>query len=163
MNTLKYLLILFLLSLSIGCTEETKTTSEQSISQSYLEEKGYRISSKEGQVESYELTEQKLSALPYMMYWGLQRVNPSDYIGKTIHIQKFTVTNHPLSKGKVDVFVYLADSQPIGGTSFPNGDTTDGGYWSIDGKNLEDIQGMSYQEWRKSWTEKYKSTSPDEA
>lgn len=90
-------------------------------------------------------------------------MNPSDYIGKTIHIQKFTVTNHPLSKGKVDVFVYLADGQPIGGTSFPYGDTTDGGYWSIDGKSLEDIQGMSYQEWRKSWTEKYKSTSPDEA
>jgi len=161
-NSLKYLFILLLLSFSIGCTQQPKTPAEQAVSQSYLEKKGYQINSKEGQVDSYELTEQKLSVLPYMMYWGLQPVDPSDYIGKTIHIQKFSVTNHPLSKEKVDVYVYLADGQPLGGTSYPNGYSTDGGYWSIDGKKLEDVQGISFQDWRKSWNKKYKITSPDE-
>jgi len=156
---LKYLFILVLLTFSIGCTEQSNIPTEQATSQSYLETKGYHIISKEGQVKSYELTKQKLMDLPYMMCWGLQSVDPSVYIGKTIHIQKFIVTNHPLSKEKVEVYVYLVDSQPIGGTSFPNGDTTDGGYWSIDGKTLEEVQGKSYQDWRESWAEKYKTSS----
>ncbi|WP_054025811.1 DUF4830 domain-containing protein [Bacillus sp. FJAT-28004] len=156
---MKYLFILALLSFSIGCSEQSHAPTEQAVSQSYLEKKGYQVVEKGGQVSSYELTEKKLSVLPYMMYWGLQSVDPSDYVGKTIHIQKFIVTNHPLLEENVDVYVYLADGQPIGGTSFPNGDISDGGYWSIDGKTLEEVQGKSFQDWREVWAKKYTPTS----
>lgn len=117
-------------------------------SQSYLENKGYQIVSYEGRAESYELTKQKIISLPYMIYWGLQPVDPSKYFGKTINVEKFIVKNHPLTQGEVD-------GQPIGGTSYPHGDTSDGGYWSVDGKTLEELQSKPFQDWREEWVKKY--------
>lgn len=90
-----------------------------------------------------------------MMYWGLQLVDPSKYFGKTINVEKFIVKNHPLAKGKVDIYVYEVDGQPIGGTSHPHCDTSVGGYWSLDGKSLEELQPKSYQDWRTEWVDKY--------
>ncbi|OBZ15531.1 hypothetical protein A7975_31390 [Bacillus sp. FJAT-26390] len=148
-----------MLSFSTGCTSEKNATLERSEPQSYLEQKGYYIVSNEGIVYSYELTKQKIIELPYMIYWGLQSADPSDYFGKTIQVQKFIVTNHPLSKEKVDVYVYVADHKPIGGTSHPHGDASDGGYWSIDGKTLEELQDQPFQEWREHWVEKYTNTT----
>ncbi|WP_028609696.1 hypothetical protein [Paenibacillus harenae] len=124
-------------------------------SRSYLENKGYQIVSYDGRAESYELTKQKIISLPYMMYWGLQLVDPSKYFGKTINVEKFIVKNHPLAKGKVDIYLYEVDGQPIGGTSYPHGDTSDGGYWSIDGKTIEELQPKSYQDWSMEWVNKY--------
>ncbi len=71
MNDLKYLFPILLLVFLIGCNERNELPKEQSVSQSYVEGKGYQIVSYEGRVESYELTKQKIVALPYMMYWGL--------------------------------------------------------------------------------------------
>jgi hypothetical protein len=158
-NALKYLLIILMLVFSTGCNDGKDASIEHSESQSYLEQKGYRIVSEEGIAQSYVLSKQKIIELPYMIYWGLQSANPSDFFGKTIQVQKFIVTNHPLNKKNVDVYVYLADGQPIGGTSHPNGDTSDGGYWSIDGKTLEELQDKPFQEWRENWVEKYSDIS----
>ncbi len=155
MNDLKYLFPILLLVFLIGCNERNELPKEQSVSQSYVESKGYQIVSYEGRVESYELTKQKIVSLPYMMYWGLQLVDPSKYFDKTINVEKFIVKNHPLSKGKVDVYVYEVDGQPIGGTSYPNGDRSYGGYWSLDGKTLEELQPKSFQDWRLERVNKY--------
>lgn len=124
-------------------------------SRSYLVNKDYQIVSYEGRAESYELTKQKIISLPYMIYWGLQPVDPSRYVGKTINVEKFIVKNHPLTQGKVDTYVYEVDGQPIGGTSYPHGDTSDGGYWSIDGKTLEELQSKPFQDWSEEWVKKY--------
>jgi hypothetical protein len=152
---LKYWFPILLLVFLMGYNERNKLPKEHSVSQSYLESKGYQIVSYEGRTESYELTKQKIVALPYMMYWGLQLVDPSKYFAKTIHVEKFIVTNHPLSKRKVDVYVYEVDGQPIGGTSYPHGDTSVGGYWSLEGKTLEELQPKSFQDWRMEWVNKY--------
>ncbi|MFD1179458.1 hypothetical protein ACFQ3W_24620 [Paenibacillus puldeungensis] len=121
----------------------------------YLENKGFQVVSYEGLAESYELTKQKIVTLPYMIYWGLQLGDPSQYFGKTVNVEKFIVKNHPLSQGKVDVYVYEVNGLPIGGTSYPHGDTSDGGYWSLEGKTLEELQTKSFQDWQKNWINKY--------
>lgn len=144
-----------LVLLLIACSGSNELPIERSAATAYIEEKGYRVISYEGQSANYELTKEKLTQLPYMMYWGLQSVDPADYIGKIINVEKFIVTNHPLSKGKVEVYVYEAQGMPIGGTSVPHGDTSDGGYWSLEGKTLEELQPKSFQAWREEWVNKF--------
>ncbi|MDQ0061454.1 hypothetical protein [Paenibacillus harenae] len=141
--------------LLVACSGRNELPIERSTAIAYIEEKGYKVISYEGQSSSYELTKEKLIRLPYMMYWGLMPFDPADYIGKTVNIEKFIVTNHPLAKGKVDVYVYEVNSVPIGGTSFPHGDKSDGGYWSLEGKTLEELQPKSFQDWREEWVNKY--------
>ncbi|MGO4542258.1 hypothetical protein [Paenibacillus sp. 2TAB19] len=152
---MKVLISIIVLVLLIGCSGGNELPFERSAITDYIEEKGYTIISYEGPSSSYELTKEKLTQLPYMMYWGLQSVDPADYIGKTINSEKFIVTKHPLANGKVDVYVYEVDGKPFGGTSYPHGDTADGGYWSLEGKTLEELQPKSFQEWRESWVVKY--------
>lgn len=152
---MKYLIPILLFVLLIGCTKNNEIPKEQSVSKSYLENKGFQVISYEGRAESYELTKQKIVTLPYMIYWELQPVDPSMYFGKTINVEKFIVKNHPLSQGEVDVYVYEVNGQPIGGTSYPHGDTSVGGYWSLEGKTLEELQPKSFQDWQKDWINKY--------
>lgn len=152
---MKYLIPILLFVLLIGCTKNNEIPKEQFVSKNYLENKGFQVISYEGRAESYELTKQKIVTLPYMIYWGLQPVDPSMYFGKTINVEKFIVKNHPLSQGEVDVYVYEVNGKPIGGTSYPHGDTSVGGYWSIEGKTLEELQPKSFQDWQKDWINKY--------
>ncbi|WP_334072056.1 MULTISPECIES: hypothetical protein [Paenibacillus] len=145
-------MLVLLLILVVGCTQISK---EQSALKSYLEEKGYRVLSYEGRVDSYQLTKQKIVTLPHMIYWGLQTVDPSNYFGKTVYVEKFTVKNHPLAQGKVEVYVYVVDGKPFGGTSNPSGEELMGGYWSLEGKTLEEIQLKPFQEWQHDWLKTY--------
>ncbi|WP_217560379.1 hypothetical protein [Paenibacillus sp. GbtcB18] len=149
------LLILLVLT---ACQDgkEVQVPREHSLAQSYLEDKGYRIMSYEGEVQSYELTKDVLRKLPGMKYWGLQTVDPEQYLGKMIRVQKFVVKGHPLSKGKVDVYVYENEGEPFGGTSFPQDQYgADGGGWSLDGKTLEEVHSVTYPDWSEAWREKY--------
>lgn len=158
MIALKYLLAVMMVVLVVGCSENNQIPTEQSAIKGFLENKGYQVISYEGQIESYELTKQKLITAPYMIYWGLQPVDPSDYLDKTIAVEKFIVKHHPLAEGKVEVYVYVVDGEPIGGTSHPHEDTSilsDGGYWSLEGNTLEELQPMSYPDWQKHWVNKY--------
>ncbi|MBM7564546.1 hypothetical protein [Paenibacillus sacheonensis] len=154
---MKVLLSILLFALLIGCTDRRDTPRDQLENKRFLENKGYHVISYEGRADRYELTRQKLVALPYMMHWALQPVDPGDYLGKTVDVEQFIVDDHPLAEGKVDVYVYVVDRRPIGGNSYPHGDASDGGYWSLEGKTLEEIQpkSKSYQEWRKDWVDRY--------
>ncbi|MEI7027225.1 hypothetical protein [Paenibacillus sp. y28] len=146
------LLALLLIIALAGCTEPEWKQSEAA---GLLLQKGYRLIAYEGQVQSYVLTREKLTELPYMVYWGLQQAEPADYIGKTIEVEKFIVRKHPLSEGKVDVFVYTVEGRPVGGTSYPHKAVLAGGYWSLEGRTLEEIQDKPFQEWRLDWAKKY--------
>lgn len=155
---MKYVISILLFVLFIGCSENNEIPEEQLFLKSYLENKGYRVISYEGRIDEYELTKEIIVSLPYMMYWGLQSSSPSHYFGKNISIEKFIVTNHPLTARKVDVYVYNVDERPIGGTSYPHGEALSaGGYWSLEGKTLEEVQAVSYVEWSKDWIHKYKN------
>lgn len=151
------LLILLLLA---ACKDsgEVRVPREHSLAKSYLEDKGYRVLSYEGEVQSYELTKDVLKNLPGKIHWGLQSVDPDRYLGKTIRVQKFVVKDHPLSKGKVDVYVYENEGEPFGGTSFPRDQYgSDGSGWSLDGKTLEEVHAVSFPDWSEAWQEKYGS------
>lgn len=49
----------------------------------------------------------------------------------------------------------LSEGNAIGGYSYPNADVV-GTYSSIDGKTLEEVTGLSFQEWQDNMKRKYK-------
>lgn len=98
-------------------------------------------------------------SIPYQQAWGVQTVEPNKYFGKEITIYGFTVKNHPLetiyeeSKG-TNIYIMLSEGKVIGGYSYPNADI-DGAYYSMDGKTLEEVTGLNFQQWSKAWKMKY--------
>ena len=48
----------------------------------------------------------------------------------------------------------LCECNIIGGYSYPNADVT-GAFSSIDGKTLEEVTGLSFQQWQDNWKMKY--------
>jgi len=51
----------------------------------------------------------------------------------------------------------VIENQPIGGTSFPvTNEPLAWGYWSLDGRTLEEVQGTSYQAWLETWNKRFK-------
>lgn len=157
-------LFLFLVFVT-GCSSMETSVSENPVAQ-YLEQKGYKVLSFDGSVETYEMSKEKIIKLPYSIGWGLQTVEPSEYFGKTVDIQKIVVANHPLdnwesnnakSKGKTEVYVYVVEGKVVGGTSLPvTNESVRGGYWSLDGKTLEEVSGKDLTAWQQEWDKKYK-------
>ncbi|TYP50348.1 hypothetical protein [Thermosediminibacter litoriperuensis] len=161
-----YLLAAFLMLSGCG-TAENKNAK---VAKDYLKSMGYKIVSYEGTAGEYVLTKEKLTQMPYMQYWGLQREDPGKYIGKTITVEKFIVKNHPLdnwessskfdpvkSKGKTIMWVFLADNRVVGGISYPVVDKMlYGSVWSIDGKTLEEVHSISYSEWLEQWMSRFR-------
>jgi hypothetical protein len=50
----------------------------------------------------------------------------------------------------------LAEGKVIGGYSFPNKEMV-GWYFSLDGKTLDEVTGLSFKEWSEKWKQKYGS------
>lgn len=129
----------------------------------YLEDKGYRIISSNSLVSENVLLKEDLLKLPFNKYWGLQSVNPSDYLYKTIQTYSFIVKDHPLDnyKGNKDkqtaIWVMVCGNEIIGGYSSPvTEEDLYGGVYSLEGKTLEEATGLSYQEWQRQWSETYR-------
>jgi hypothetical protein len=142
-------LFIVLLVLITGCqqSQHIKLSENSKMAKKYLENQGYEIISYEEYHESYKLTKHKLESLPYKAWWSMPGNDPKPYYGKTVHVQKFIVKNHPLdhweccngirSKGKVNVYVYLIEGEVVGGISYPDIPEDSGllgGYWSLDGR-----------------------------
>lgn len=149
-----------------GCSKTPAGNAR--IAEHLLKDKGYRMISYEGNVQKYELTKDKLLQMPFSIVWGLQKVDPSKYIGKMIYVEKFIVKNHPLDNwkskssmkskalGRTEVYVMVVDNKAIGGTSSPVlNERLTGGFWSLEGKTLEQIQVMSFSEWCDLWVRRY--------
>ena len=72
----------------------------------------------------------------------------------------FTVDNHPLQKrdsngrNGVNLYIMITDGKVIGGYSYPDGDVN-GAYSSLEGKTLEEVTGLSFQQWSEEWKKKY--------
>jgi hypothetical protein len=72
------------------------------------------------------------------------------------HWQSNSKVSKLKSDGTTQVFVYVIDSKAVGGTSFPSiSEHLLGGYWSLDGKTLDEIDPTStdYITWSKKWKE----------
>ncbi|WP_238916303.1 DUF4830 domain-containing protein [Clostridium sp. YIM B02555] len=160
----KLLFILFTLMTFAfnGCTP--KITGDDKTAEDFIIFKGYTITAQKGQIQKYILEKNKLyggtETIPYQQSWGVQTVEPDKYFGKEITIYGFTVKNHPMqkedknAKDGVNVYVMLSEGNVIGGYSYPNADV-DGAVSSIDGKTLEEVTGLSFQQWRDKWKKKY--------
>jgi len=139
-------------------------------SEAYLKSLGYKqIEHFEKDSHSYILTKEMLIQLPYNYIWGVQESSPELYLGKEISVERFSVKNHPLNQlylsttsKSIDVFVevYLINDEVIGGISIPssqNGETLFGAIYSIEGKSIEELTGLSYAEWTEQWNQKFKN------
>ncbi|MEG6616389.1 hypothetical protein V6C27_08160 [Peptococcaceae bacterium 1198_IL3148] len=51
----------------------------------------------------------------------------------------------------------LSDGKIIGGYSCPNANVVGASYYSIDGRTLEEVTGLSFQQWQENWKKKYGS------
>jgi len=164
------LALLFGMAVLFGCEPpaDPDLSPDERKAISYLAKKKYKIIERLGERSRYVLEREMLSQLYYSNIWAVQRTSPEPYIGKTIVTYGFIVTNHPLEKlysviwekdeFDVEVIVMLSEGQVIGGTSFPvlkSGDLLVGAPYSLDGKDLTEITGMSYGEWLEAWKARY--------
>jgi len=162
MRRLLFVLIWLILFTFIGCTE--KVTGDEKIAEDYVKSQGYKTIARNGEITKYTIEKSKLyggtETIPYQQMWAVQKVEPDKYFGKEITIYGFTVKDHPLQKRDsnaiqgVELCVMLEDGKVIGGYSYPN-DEVCGGYNSLDGKTLEEVTGLSFQQWQEEWKKKY--------
>ncbi|KRE40932.1 hypothetical protein [Paenibacillus sp. Soil522] len=161
MRYLKFgILIGLMFLILVGCSNEV--TGDEKIAEQYVRAQGYNVTSYKGEVNRYSLDKRKLfgntESIPFQQAWGVQKVEPDKYFGKEVTIYAFTVSNHPLEKiykAKSNVYIMLSEGKVIGGYSFPDVDGMVGGYYSLDGKTLEEVTGLSYIEWSDNWKKKY--------
>ncbi|MDQ0112440.1 hypothetical protein [Paenibacillus harenae] len=160
------LIILFLISIiMVGCNNHEDNTNKVSLSTTaelFITKKGYKIVKNEGYVYEYILEKKHLTEMPYLQYWSVQTIDPVSFVGKRIKTSKFIVKNHPLdnidnNRGKqTNIYIMETEKQIIGGYSLPVHDDLQMGWvYTIDGKTLEELTGMPYQEWLEQWKQKY--------
>jgi hypothetical protein len=171
MNKLLFALIGLIFLTFVGCTErivvDNKTaavTGDEKTAIDFINLQGYTVTAKKGERQRYVLEKSKLygeGTMIYQQVWGVQTVKPDKYFGKEIVVYGFTVKNHPMQKSDkehtkngVNVYIMLSEGKVIGGYSYPNADVA-GAFSSLDGKTLEEITGLSFQEWRDNWEKKY--------
>ena len=162
MKRLLYIIIGLIFIISVGCNKSI--SDDEKTAENYVKSQGHEITSRIGEVDKYTLEKSKLyggtASIPYQQAWGVQNVEPEKYFGKEIVVYGFTVQNHPLqkrdknAKNGVNVYVMLSDGKVIGGYSYPNADVV-GAYSSIDGRTLEEVKGLSFQQWQENWKKKY--------
>ncbi|EKQ57103.1 MULTISPECIES: DUF4830 domain-containing protein [unclassified Clostridium] len=162
MRKLVFILFTLMTFIFTGCTPQI--TGDEKIAEEFIKSKGYTITARKGQIQKYVLEKNKLyggtKTIPYQQSWAVQTVEPDKYFGKEITVYGFTVKNYPMQKEDknaedgVNVYVMLSDGKIIGGYSYPNADVV-GAFSSIDGKTLEEVTGLSFQQWKDNWKKKY--------
>jgi len=158
MKKLLCIVLGFLFIISTGCSNNSSTTGDdEGTAVKYIKNQGYDIITQNGDIQKYTLEKSKLQTIQYQQIWGVQKADTDKYLGKEISTYSFTVEKHPLVKiykVKTNVFIMFSDGKVVGGYSFPNGKLY-GSVYSLDGKTLEEVTGLSYQQWRENWDKKY--------
>lgn len=169
MKKILFLIISLIIFTFVACTK--RVTGDEKTAENYVKSQGYKIASQKGEIQKYTLEKDKLygtaETIQYQQMWSVQKEDPDEYLGKEITIYGFTVKDHPLqkrdrnAKNGVNVYIMLSEGKVIGGYSYPDADV-DGAYSSIDGKTLEEVTGLSYQQWSENWKKKYSIISDSE-
>jgi hypothetical protein len=142
-----------------GCNKAV--TGDQETAKAYVEKLGFKITAYRDQVYKYTIENGTMEDTLNQQIWGVQKIEPDKYFGKEISMYGFTVSNHPLGKIydlKTTVSIMICDGKVIGGTSFPDGKGEQrllGAPYSLDGKTLEELTGLTYKEWKEKWHKKY--------
>jgi hypothetical protein len=167
---MKKVLIFFIsiglmLLIVMGCSKAA-FSGDEITAEEFVKSQGYKINARKGEVQKYTLEKNKLIGgmnIPYQQSWGVQKIEPDKYFGKEITVYGFTVSNHPLKKiYKINtiVFIMLAEGKVIGGYAFPDAEMV-GAYYSLDGKTLEELTGLSFKDWSENWSKKYANEVED--
>ncbi len=151
-----------------GCTEKSInneiSNDNEKVAEEFINSKGYEIVEFKGELEKYTLDKNKLvgsEGIPYSQMWAVQEIEPDIYFGKEIEIYEFLVEKHPLEEiyedttDGVNLYIMVCDNKIIGGYSYPNADVF-GAYYSLEGKTLEEVTGLTFKEWQEEWENKYK-------
>lgn len=162
MRKLRFILFTLILFIFSRCTP--KITGAEKAAEDFVKSKGYKITAEKGQVQKYVLEKNKLyggtETIPHQQCWGVQTVEPDKYFGKEITVYGFTVKNHPMqkqdknAKSGVNIYIMMTAGKVIGGYSYPNANV-DGAYSSLDGKSIEEVTGLSFNQWQDNWKKKY--------
>ncbi|MFB9326570.1 hypothetical protein ACFFSY_11655 [Paenibacillus aurantiacus] len=153
-----------LILLIAGCTDNA--ANDEKKAETYIEGHRYNVLSREGLLNQYVLTREKLygsglESAMNMQTWGVQLVPPDAYIGKEITEYGFTVNGHPLEatyRANIQLVVLMSEGKVIGGTSFPVNEGEEmriGAPYSVEGRTLEEVTGLSYKEWVANWNSRY--------
>lgn len=157
------LAIVLVLLAGTGCTETLK--GEEKMAQDYVEDSGYYVRERLGEVEAYLLDEGKLDGreenLVIERMWSVQEEDARSYLGTEISVYGFVVKNHLLqqtfrSPQKIKSFVILGDGKVIGGYSYPDEDEKET-FYSFDGSFSTRILMDHYvfQGESETWTAEY--------
>ena len=159
-NVLFILLALFLTACSQQQEEPIPLTEHGEIAKRYLEDKGYKVLSYEGE-RTMVFTRSDLTKSPHKEFWAVQDTEPDLYLDKKLLLVKFLIKHHPLDdefhEGKTSVTVMMWNQEIIGGTSFPYSKKYDlvGGESSLDGRTFEEVHG-DWETWSQEWDNEYK-------
>ena len=161
----KLLLSLLTLMIFVLCGYAAQNSGDEKKAEKFVKSQGYTVIAQNGEVEKYVLEKSKLyggtETIPYRQTWSVQAVEPDKYFGKEITTYSFTVKNHPLEKlnknyNMVKVHIMLSEGNVIGGVSVPvSSEPLRGAAYSFDGKSLEEVTGLSYEQWQDNWKKKY--------
>lgn len=157
----KLLCVVFGLLLIIISVYNKSSIAYEKTAEEYIKTKGYVITTRKGEIHRYTLEKNKLyggtETIPYQQSWAVQKVDPDNYLGKEIRIYCFTVKKHPLEKihkVETNVYIMICDGKVIGGYLYPDA-AIDGAVYSLDGKTLEEVTGLNFQQWKEYWRKKY--------
>jgi len=152
-----YIILAFMFVIIVGCSKSS--IGDDKTAERYVKSKGYKISDIKEEMEKYTLEKSEINTMKYQQIWGVQKVEPDKYFGKKITVYGFTVSNHPLakiykqSKG-INVYIMVSEGKIVGGYSFPNNGVM-GGIYSLNGKDLDEVSGLTYQQFLEKWKNKY--------
>ncbi|QOY38129.1 hypothetical protein AWH56_011675 [Anaerobacillus isosaccharinicus] len=139
----QFFAVLFIIIILSACNEKT----HEEIGQKFLENNDYEVVSYEGKIESYEFTERTVLKIPYKLQWSVQDTESVEtYIGKTVTVEEFIVSNHPSDEklGTSIVRLFFVKGNVIGGISGPmDAEERIGAVQNIDGKTFEKIHSIS--------------------
>lgn len=133
------LVLVLILFMVTGCTGAVK--GDEKTAQAHVEDSGYYVRERLGEVETYLLEEGRLDGraenLDIERMWSVQEEDPRTYLGQTISVYGFVVKNHLLqqtfrSPEKILAFVMISEGEVIGGYSYPEQNTEES-YYAFDG------------------------------
>ena len=143
-----------------GCSQKNL----ESKLQDEIKEMGYGIIEYDEEVFTFEIKSKKdeYKNISRAIFWEIQEFDISNYEGKTIEYHIFRVSGHPVEKSvnnaeSTEIRLGVIDDVIVGGFSSPykKGETYLGGPATIDGRCLEQLTDMTYEEWFNSWSKKH--------
>ncbi len=153
-------IITFMLVMVIGCGQKNASSAIEK----KITDLGYEIIAKEEDVETIEIKSkaEEYKEVSRAKFWDVQNLDIEKFEGKTITYHIYRVKNHPVEKNTegaqaTEIAIGTIDNEIVAGYSLPylEGEIFLGGVSSLTGETLEQVTGLSYEEWVTQWENEY--------